>query len=40
MIERESNETFVQSFSVEEVKVYPEVDRSIFKAPETAADPD
>jgi hypothetical protein len=40
MIERESNETFVQSFSVEEVKVNPEVDRSIFKAPETAANPD
>lgn len=40
LIERESNETFVQSISVEEVKVNPEIDLSIFKAPETAVEPD
>jgi hypothetical protein len=38
LIERESNETFVQSFSIEEVELDPEVDRSLFTAPETAAE--
>jgi hypothetical protein len=38
LIERETNETFIQSFSVEAVEVNQEVDRSLFKAPDPAAE--